>query len=154
MWTTLTTDNYPLAERCLALLRQMHSSYRRLTIDKMFGYMTTLSGRVFVYEDALVSCLIVIIPNRKRGLHRVLTGGYVGALSPSAMLDIVVPKLLQFMQNEHVTAIYGIRPLRMDYQPFTELLDLFPLRPEFHVTTEETMVDRVAWRIELATVPA
>lgn len=153
MWTKLTTNDQALAEKCVAVMRQMDRAYANLTTGKVLSFLVVKNGTVFLYQNGDVNIVLVLVPNPRLRKLRVYTCGFVGSITPEAALDLVVEKLIEEMTAGELSSVYAIRRRGLDHPPLNRFFDLAAIHPRLRVTVEHHMADRDAWNIALAAGP-
>ena len=144
MWTELTANDMAEAKVCVQIMQKMDRAYASLGPLWVRKLMLLERTRVFLYRDGNSQFALFLQLNQRMGRYRVYTCGFLGPLTPRQALDIGVAKLVDFMKQNNLKEVYGIKRKNLDSDPLNQFFDLVPQHPNLDVKVKHDYPDRTA----------
>jgi hypothetical protein len=129
-WVLLTGSNPQLGFRYIEIMCRMNRpSYATDRPQVIVRRMAQLPCEYYYYagSDFEVVCGFKWIRRSRR--YRLMSVGFVGAITPSAALEIVVQKVRDFLQQKQIHYLIAIRPAVMENPTILEFYELFFRHP-------------------------
>lgn len=148
-WSKVGVDDDALLERCAAVFTQASPSVLTTSAAILRSGINEGLIELYYFLNPQYDVVLEFLYSRRRGRFLVCTA-FLGQVQPADVMQRVVQKGQEFVQEFGQPDVYAIRPTGLRPSPLTELYDLIKVNPQLHVETVGRTSDSEIWRIESA----
>lgn len=148
MWTQINIDDLPALENYVNIMRQMDSHYSALQVSDVRTVLYENKGEAWHYQGSDVEIVMLFQYSVQRIQWQITHCGFLGMMQPSAVLDLVIDRVHQFMVSHATQYVYAFRPNTVEYVRLQQLHDLVSVNPRLRVTVVGSTDEGVVWQIE------
>jgi len=150
-WLDVIREDGDMVRRWLLVMHQMDGRYRREGLG-LFGqnmaHRPSPWGASYYYWTTKGEVALRLIYSSGRKQHFVMSVGFVGRISPSDALELVIDRSIEYLRERNASSAFAVAPKRMEYPGILRLYDLVPSHHRLIVKTEQDTPASRTWNIE------